>query len=157
MWAGDIWICTLFLVHWTLNSNWRLYCRTLLEERLCLHKKSKSSINTKEQNINCSYSQCANKRQIFLASGWNVPWDSFNAQVKFYYVKYRRIVETSKSEAFDWLYQILLTTLQSMMNTKLSKQRFWHCYEIKHHASRRFKWYPTTYRWVSSQLPFTVD
>ena len=24
---------------------------------------------------------------------------------------------------------ILLTTLQSMMNAKLSKQRFWHCYE----------------------------
>ena len=28
---------------------------------------------------------------------------------------------------------------------------------MKTGSSRRFKWYPTTYKWVSSWLPFTMD
>ena len=43
-----------------------------------------------------------------------------------------------------------LTTLQSMMNAKLSHQRFWYCYE------NGLIRYPTMYVWVSSWLPFTV-
>ena len=46
------------------------------------------------------------------------------------------------------------TTLQYVMNAKLSKHRFWHCHES---GLRRFKRYPTTYVWVSSRLPFTED
>ena len=30
---------------------------------------------------------------------------------------------------FEKLIPILITTLQSIMNAKLSKQRFWHCHE----------------------------
>ena len=43
-----------------------------------------------------------------------------------------------------------LTTLQSMMNAKLSHQRFWYCYE------NGLIRYPTMYVWVSSWLPFTL-
>ena len=48
------------------------------------------------------------------------------------------------------------TTLQSTMNAKFSLHGFW-----QRHENRLIKTnnqpYPTTYVWVSSQLPFTVD
>ena len=49
------------------------------------------------------------------------------------------------------------TTLQSKMNAKLSNQRFWHCHEKG--LIKRIQTIPriTTYVWVSSCLPFTVD
>ena len=49
------------------------------------------------------------------------------------------------------------TTLQSMINAKLSKQRFWHCYESGLIKTIQTIPYITTYMWVSSWLPFTVD
>ena len=46
------------------------------------------------------------------------------------------------------------TTLQSKMNAKLSKQRFWHCYE---NGLKTIQMIPHNLRWVSSHLPFTED
>ena len=42
------------------------------------------------------------------------------------------------------------TTLQSIMNNKLSKQRFWHCYENGLIKTIQTIPYITTYMWVSS-------
>ena len=46
---------------------------------------------------------------------------------------------------------ILDTTLQSVMNTKLSKHRFWHCHENGLYKTIQ------TLKWGSSQLPFSED
>ena len=54
-----------------------------------------------------------------------------------------------------WWIVLFFTALQYTMNAKLSPHRFWPCHETG--SSRRFKWWPTTYTWVSSWLPFTVD
>ena len=58
-----------------------------------------------------------------------------------------------------WEETLGATSLQTMMNAKLSLQGFWPCHRAKTLAgsSRRFKRYPITYIRVSSWLPFTVD
>ena len=70
-------------------------------------------------------------------------------------------IKTSSESYIAWMELpqvnvIEITTLQSIMNAKLSQHRFWHCHENR--LIKTIQTLPhTTCFWVSSRLPFTED